>query len=140
MLYTHIPAKYIFVRLLRNSRHLSENTWQHRVVWYSCVVFNCAISFIIAEAIPFFDDLVGLIGALLGTLICIQTEAYMWMWDNWRAPRTLSWKLLMAMNATFFVLGWFLMVAGTYGSVVSINDSFKNGDISSPFSCVDNSG
>lgn len=103
------------------------------------MLFNTAISFIIAEAIPFFDDLVGLIGALLGTFICIQTEAYMWMWDNWREPRTLQWKLLMAMNIAFFIIGWFLMVAGTYGSVVAINDSFKTGDISSPFSCADNS-
>lgn len=139
VLYTHIPAKYIFVRLLRNSRHLSENTWQHLAVWYGCVIFNTVISFIIAEAIPFFDDLVGLIGALLGTLICIQTEAYMWMWDNWRAPRTLQWRLLMAMNVAFFFAGWFLMVAGTYGSVVAIDNSFADGDISSPFSCADNS-
>lgn len=140
VLYTHIPAKYIFVRILRNSKHLSDNTWQHRVIWGSCVLFNTAISFIIAEAIPFFDDLVGLIGALLGTFICIQTEAYMWMWDNWRSPRTLQWKLLMAMNTVFFFIGWFLMVAGTYGSVVAIDDSFKDGNISSPFSCADNSG
>lgn len=55
----------------------------------SCVIVNCALSFIIAEvgpdpstpsapyplthsqAIPFFNDLVGLIGALLGTFICM---------------------------------------------------------------------
>lgn len=37
----------------------------------SCVAFNCVISFIIAESIPFFNDLVGLIGALLGTFICM---------------------------------------------------------------------
>ena len=155
VLYTHIPAKYIFVRLLRHSRHLSENTWQHLVVWYGCVVFNTTISFIIAEAIPFFDDLVGLIGALLGTFICIQTEAYMWMWDNWNQPRTSRWRSLFVMNLVFFVVslalnvkekmidpqvGWFLMVAGTYGSVIAIDNSFKDGDVSSPFSCADNSG
>jgi amino acid permease len=35
----------------------------------SCVLFNCIVSFLIAEAIPFFGNLVGLIGALLGALL-----------------------------------------------------------------------
>jgi hypothetical protein len=62
------------------------------------------------------------------------------MWDNWREPRTLAWKLLFAMNCAFFIIGWFLMVAGTYGSVIAINNSYNTGNISSPFSCADNSG
>ena len=140
VLYTHVPAKYVFVRIMRGSKHLSKNTWQHLTVWGLCVAGNVIISFIIAEAIPFFDDLVSLIGALLGTLICIQSETYMWMWDNWHKPRTLQWKLLMAMNLLFFFLGWFLMVAGTYGSAMAIKQSYADGDVSSPFSCADNSG
>ncbi|GFZ50956.1 hypothetical protein JCM24511_08714 [Saitozyma sp. JCM 24511] len=142
VLYTHIPAKYVFVRILRNSRHLSKNTPIHYIVWFSCVIVNCALSFIIAEAIPFFNDLVGLIGALLGTFICIQTEAYMWLWDEWRSPNrgTLKWKALVAMNILFIVLGFFVMIAGTYGSVVAINQSLHDGNTSAPFSCADNSG
>jgi len=126
VLYTHMPAKYsesrldyqvfcwsyavkdwlmtVLVRILGKTRHLSENTPTHYIVWLyvkpflrsyilyrillqslapprssdrrrlttsSCVLFNCIISFLIAEAIPFFNDLVGLIGALLGTFICM---------------------------------------------------------------------
>ncbi|KAK6906696.1 hypothetical protein I203_100683 [Kwoniella mangroviensis CBS 8507] len=142
LLYAHTAAKYVFVRVLRNSRHLSKNTPVHYMVWYGCVGFTCGIGFIIAEAIPFFNDLLSLIGALLGTLICIQMEAYMWMWDNWRATNrgTRKWNLMMAMNAIFFVLGCFLMVAGTYAAAVVINDSLNSGDAGSPFSCADNSG
>ncbi|KAK6905141.1 hypothetical protein I203_105961 [Kwoniella mangroviensis CBS 8507] len=140
-LFMHVAAKYIFVRVLRNSRHLAKNTPTHYFAWYGCVILVCAVGFIIAEAIPFFNDLLSLIGALLATVICIQMEAFMWMWDNTRSPTrgTLSWNLLMAMNILFFVLGWFLMIAGTYGSVVTINDNFKSGDVGSAFSCADNS-
>ncbi|WVQ95771.1 hypothetical protein IAU59_002870 [Kwoniella sp. CBS 9459] len=142
LLYAHIAAKYMFVRVLRKSRHLSKNTPVHYMVWFGIIILTCGIGFIIAEAIPFFGDLLSLIGALLGTLICIQLEAYMWMWDNWRAPNrgSTKWKLLMAMNVILFILGWFLMVAGTYGAVVTINNSFKNGSVGSAFSCADNSG
>ncbi|KAK8845615.1 hypothetical protein IAR55_006331 [Kwoniella newhampshirensis] len=142
VLYAHTAAKYVFVRILRNSRHLSKNTPIHYAVWYGTVAATCAVGFIIAEAIPFFNDLLSLIGALLGCLICIQTEAYMWMWDNWRSPTRGSrqWNLLMIMNIAFFVIGWFLMVAGTYGSVVVINQHLHDGSLSGSFSCADNSG
>ena len=33
VLNTHLPAKYIFVRILGKSRHLTENTLTHRAVW-----------------------------------------------------------------------------------------------------------
>jgi hypothetical protein len=33
VLYIHIPAKYVFVRALRNTRHLTESTWQHWTAW-----------------------------------------------------------------------------------------------------------
>ncbi|WRT70458.1 uncharacterized protein IL334_007456 [Kwoniella shivajii] len=141
-LYAHTAAKYVFVRVLRNSRHLAKNTPVHYMVWYGCVVFTCGIGFVIAEAIPFFNDLLSLIGALLGTLICIQMESYMWMWDNWTSASrgTRRWTLLMIMNLSYFIIGWFLMVAGTYAAVVTINNNFKSGDVGSSFSCADNSG
>ncbi|WWC72427.1 uncharacterized protein I206_106389 [Kwoniella pini CBS 10737] len=141
-LYAHTAAKYVFVRVLRKSRHLSKNTPVHYIIWFSVVIFTCAIGFVIAEAIPFFNDLLSLIGALLGTLICILMEAYMWMWDNWRAPNRGSrkWNLMMAMNIIFFAIGTFLMIAGTYAAVVVINDNLNSGDSGSPFSCADNSG
>lgn len=63
----------------------------------------------------------------------------MWMWDNWRAARSRWWWTTMIFSAIFFVLGWFLMVAGTYGSVVIINNSLNSGQTVSPFSCADNS-
>lgn len=69
ILYSHLPAKYIFVRLLRGSPDLSNNTPRHWIYWISCVAFCVVISFIVAESIPIFNNLIGLVGALLGTLM-----------------------------------------------------------------------
>jgi hypothetical protein len=57
----------------------------------------------------------------------------MWLWDEWRSPNrgTLKWKALVAMNITFIILGFFVMIAGTYGSVVAINQSLHDGNTSS---------
>ncbi|WVR00370.1 hypothetical protein IAU59_007513 [Kwoniella sp. CBS 9459] len=137
----HVSAKYVFVRILRNSPHLSKNTPTHFIAWFGSIALICGLGFVIAESIPFFNDLLSLIGALLNTLICIQVESYMWIWDNWRSPSrgTLKWKLLFAMNVIFHCIGWFISVAGTYAAVVTLHHNFQDGNLSRPFSCADNS-
>ncbi|WVQ67233.1 uncharacterized protein L199_005428 [Kwoniella botswanensis] len=142
LILVHTAAKYVFVRILRKSAHLSKNTPTHYAVWYGCISITSILAFVIAEAIPFFNDLISLIGALLGTLICIQTETYMWVWDHWRAPNRGSkkWYTMMAMNVIFHFIGWFILVSGTYAAVVTIHKDFQDGTLSQPFSCADNSG
>jgi hypothetical protein len=49
----------------------------------SCVLFNTLISFLIAESIPFFGNLVGLIGALLATLLSMYVFAAVSPCSRW---------------------------------------------------------
>ncbi|RMJ04742.1 hypothetical protein CDV36_014587 [Fusarium kuroshium] len=108
----HVPSKYIFVRLLRDSKHLAANTMVHWTTWLGCTFGIAFVAYVIASAIPVFGGLISLVGALLGTL----------------------------MSVSVIILGTFLMVAGTYGSVVGIIDSYNMDGGSKPFSCADNSG
>lgn len=136
-----IPAKYIFVHLLRGSRHLNSNTITHWVCWLSCTLGIIVIAYIIASTIPVFDSLVSLIGALLGTLMCFQPMGCMWLYDNWGKGRQSSkrWLPMVCWSVFVVALGCFLTVAGTYGSVVGIMESYKASGGSAAFSCVDNS-
>lgn len=99
------------------------------------------IAYIIASAIPVFDSLVSLIGALLGTLMCFQPMGCMWLFDNWhrKSEGSKRWMLMVCWSVFVIVLGTFLMVAGTYGSVVAIMDSYNASGGSAAFSCADNS-
>ncbi|KAI9932412.1 hypothetical protein MW887_008653 [Aspergillus wentii] len=125
LLFIHITAKYIFVRLLHGSRHLASNTLTHWMVWLSCTIGIALIAYVIASAIPVFSDLVSLVGALLGTPMCFQPMGGMWLYDNWTHGRG--------------VTGFFLMIGGTYGSVVTIMDSYKKAGGTAAWSCADNS-
>ncbi len=58
VIYLHVGAKYLFVRILRDSRHLQEKTVVHWVTWLSTTVGLGAIAFVLAEAIPIFNYLV----------------------------------------------------------------------------------
>ncbi|BCR86059.1 uncharacterized protein ACHE_30046A [Aspergillus chevalieri] len=137
----HIPAKYIFIHILRGSHHLTSNTPIHWMAWLGCTFGVVVIAYIIASAIPVFDGLVSLIGALLVPLMCFQPYGAMWLYDNWgqRRDTPKRWYFMVCWSVFVIVIGTFLMVAGTYGSVVGIIDTYKTSGGSSAFSCADNS-
>jgi amino acid permease len=136
---SQIAAKYIFVRMLRGSYHLTDPTFRHWATWLGCTFGTTVISYIIASAIPVFGGLVSLIGALLGTLMCFQPMGAMWLYDNWHEKRTTKWYAMVAWSVFVIVSGFFLMIGGTYGSVVDIKNSYAENGGSSPWSCADNS-
>lgn len=54
-----LPAKYCFIRILKDTKHLSSNTPTHWMVWIGCTATMAIISYIIASAIPVFGGLVS---------------------------------------------------------------------------------
>lgn len=134
-----IAAKYIFVRMLRGTYHLTDPTLRHWATWIGCTFTITLISYIIASAIPVFGGLVSLIGALLGTLLSFQPFGAMWLYDNWQSKRSFRWYLMVVWSVFVIVSGFFLMIAGTYGSVVDIKHAYDANGGTSPWSCADNS-
>ncbi|CAG7974011.1 unnamed protein product [Penicillium salamii] len=139
VLFIHLSAKHVFVRILRGSDHLTANSVVHWMTWLSSTFGITIIAYIIASAIPVFSSLVSLIGAFLGAFLTFQPYAGMWLYDNWKGSRTLQWKSGVVWSVFILLLGSFLMIGGTYGSVVGIVDSFAESGGSSPWSCADNS-
>ncbi|KAI1068920.1 hypothetical protein LB507_006155 [Fusarium sp. FIESC RH6] len=139
-LVTHLPSKYMFVRLLRNTKHLTSNSWVHWSTWLGCTFSVTILAYIIASAIPIFYSLISLIGALLATLLSFQAMGFMWFHDNWQ-HRNMSAKWILACAWAVFVIasGTVLQVAGTYGSVLDIVNAYKAGGGTSAWSCADNS-
>ncbi|CCT75447.1 related to neutral amino acid permease [Fusarium fujikuroi IMI 58289] len=143
-LYTHVPAKYAFVRLLRGSKHLTANSFTHWAVWLSCTFGMAIIAYVIASGIPVFGGLVSLVGALLGTLQCMQLFGCLWLYDHWaegkdKSQRTTKWTMMVGWCIFVIVLGTFLMIGGTYGSIKGIIDSYNVSGGSAAWSCADNS-
>ncbi|CAO1623198.1 unnamed protein product [Sympodiomycopsis kandeliae] len=165
IIYSHMAAKQMFVRILRGTRHLTKNTPTHWGVWGGSYVIALAIAFILAAAIPIFDDLLSVIGATVGSLFCIIVGGWVCLFllalDEDKAADnvnpTSSW-MVRSYGAAFkspraslyrkwqFAVGWFLVIAGlfllvgaTYGSIVQIVDAYNTGEVSQAFSCADNS-
>ncbi len=150
MIYTHASAKYIMVRLLRGTRHLTANSATHWTVWLSSV-FGCIfIAYILASSIPVFGSLISFVGALFSPTMAMGPYSLMWLYDNWRdatvdsrfwkarAGRTLRNKLLTGYHFLVCLVTIFLTVGGTYGSIVDLIDASKKAQ-NKPWTCADNS-
>ncbi|KAJ5902793.1 hypothetical protein N7495_003321 [Penicillium taxi] len=140
-LYVHVAAKYIFVRILRNSPHFQANTLVHWGTWLSCTIGSAAIAFVLASAIPIFNYIIALLGSLCFGPLAIILPAWLWLYshaDYWRG--NLLRQTFYGFHVFLVLLGIFLTVGGTYGVIVEINEAYENGLIASAFSCADNSG
>ncbi|KAM0228237.1 hypothetical protein ACHAPO_010885 [Fusarium lateritium] len=136
ILLSHLPAKHIFVRILRGSEHLTANTTIHWITWLGSTLSVSLVAYIIASGIPVFGGLVSLIGALFGTFLSLQPMGCMWLYDHWKNERTTGWYIGVVWSVFIIVSGTFLMVAGTYGSIVGIINSPER---TGAWSCADNS-
>ncbi|KAF5847286.1 hypothetical protein GGP41_000043 [Bipolaris sorokiniana] len=140
VLVTHLVAKYFFIRTLRGTEHLSRPTAKHWITWFGYTAGVSLTAYVIASAIPVFGGLVSLVGALLGTLMSFQPMGCMWLYDNWhRSNRDWRWKGMVAWSIFVILSGTFLLIGGTYGSLVGIIDSYNKNGGTKPWSCADNS-
>ncbi|KAJ3524061.1 hypothetical protein NM208_g12201 [Fusarium decemcellulare] len=121
ILLAHVSSKYLFVRFLRGSKHLTSNSPVHWATWLGCSFGVCLVAYILASAIPVFNGIVSLAGALFGTLLSFQPMGCMWLYDNWSRGKeqpTLRWRLMCGWSVFVIISGTFMMVAGTYGSIL----------------------
>ena len=136
-----LTSKYVFVRFLRGSRHLTSNTLIHWCTWIGCTFGSTVIAYLIASGIPIFNNLIALIGALLGVFLAYQPTGCMWFYDNWssRDFRNWKWVLIACWSLFIIVIGTFMTIAGTYGSIVGIIDSLRKDGGTKPWTCAHNS-
>jgi hypothetical protein len=63
----HVAAKFVYVRMFRGTKHMSKRTWLSLGSWILITLILWVVAWIIAESIPVFNDLLGLISALFAS-------------------------------------------------------------------------
>lgn len=132
----------LLVRFLGGTKHMTANTFTHWATWLGCTFVVTLAAYIIASAVPKFDSLIALIGALLGPPICLIPFGHMWIHDNWtneRKERALRWWLMVFWSVFVIAVGCFIMVAGTYGAVIGLIKDYSGDGGAASWSCADNS-
>jgi len=113
-IYQHVAAKYLFVRILRNSPHLQQNTVVHWATWLGANLILGVLGFIVAEAVPILNYLLGLAASLCFAPFSLVFPAMLWMYDykHYRSGTGKN-KIAYALHVMIVLLGLFMVVGGT---------------------------
>ncbi|KAA6410693.1 MAG: amino acid transporter [Lasallia pustulata] len=134
----HVASKYIYVRLFRGTDRMSKRSWSSFGAWALIVLVLWTIAWVIAEAIPTFNDLLGLISALFASWFTYGLSGVFWLYMNRGRYRESRRKVfLTGLNLMLVCLGAVIMGLGLYASGKAIGADSKSS--SGSFSCADNS-
>lgn len=129
------------MRILRDSNHLQRNSLIHWGTWLGTVILLAAIAFILSEAIPIFNYLIALTGSICFAPLAIALPGWLWLHDYAEYRKGTVWqKIQWCFHIFLILLGAFMCVGGTYGTIKQIVAAYASGIIGSAFDCADNSG
>lgn len=124
---TTVVARYIHGRVYKDSVIRYINTKKGWISWLALITFITIIAWVIAEAIPFFSDLLSISSSLFISGFTLYFPAMMWFMLIRKGPWYAKHNLLKSIvNGAIFVIGIVTLVCGTYASIqdiVSYNSS-----------------
>ncbi|KAL1584461.1 hypothetical protein WHR41_06282 [Cladosporium halotolerans] len=130
---TTVVGRYIIDRAYKNSEIRYTNTKRGWVIWIVLVAVITVVAWVIAEAIPVFNALLGLTSSLFISGFTLYFPPLFWFGLLKEGKWNASWRNigLCLVNGIVFLLGLLVLGSGTYASVQDIIKSTS----SAPFSC-----
>jgi amino acid permease len=132
-----VVGRYIMDRAFATSELRLVSSPKGWAVWFALITTVTIIGWIIAEAIPFFNALLGLISSLFISGFTFYFPALFWFklvkvgkWNANAKNITLS-----IVNAVIFLIGIIVLGAGTYASVEDIITQYTSGSVRGAFTC-----
>lgn len=122
VIYGHVASKYIYVRLFRGTKHMSQRTLLAVGSWAGITLTLWVIAWIIAESIPNFNDLLALISSLFAAWFTYGISGIFWLFLNF-GQYTKNWRkiCLTIVNTLLFAMGAGICGMGLYASGYAIH-------------------
>jgi hypothetical protein len=132
-----VVGRYVLTRAFPDSPIQYVNTKAGWLAWVTLIGVITIISFIIAEAVPFFNALLGLISSLFISGFTFYFPSLFWFLllkeGKWNATK---WNVVLSItNFAVGIIGLVILGMGTWASVQEIADQYASGDISGSFTC-----
>jgi amino acid permease len=132
-----VVGRYIMDRAFATSELRLVSSPKGWAVWFALITTVTIIGWIIAEAIPFFNALLGLISSLFISGFTFYFPALFWFKlvkvGKWNAnAKNITLSIL---NAVIFLIGIIVLGAGTYASVEDIITQYTSGSVRGAFTC-----
>lgn len=132
-----VVCRYILDRVFAKSEFRYINNRKGWIVWSSLIGATTIFGWVIAEAVPFFSALLGLISALFISGFSYYWPALFWFQlikkGKWyKGMHNISLSMI---NLLVFIIGILVLGLGTYASVQEIINKYTQGKVRGPFSC-----
>ncbi|KLU86240.1 hypothetical protein MAPG_05257, partial [Magnaporthiopsis poae ATCC 64411] len=135
VIYGHVAAKYVFARIFRDSKHAVRRTKLSNVTWIAIVTFLWGLSTIIAESIPVFNSLLGIVAAIFASWFSFGLPGVFWFWMHWGDYFSSKRQVArFAGSVLVFITGLLLCVLGLWASILAIATE----RVTKPWSCASN--
>ena len=145
VLYASVSARFVFFRLFAGTRHMGNHTLVGWLSWAGILAVTWILAFIIAEIIPFFNDLLSLLSSLFDSFFgwIFWGVAYIRMRNADYGPgwyKCRGWRGVVGavVNVIIVGVGFLFLTAGTYTSVASIVLGYQTTGFGGAFSCAAN--
>ncbi|CAI7675801.1 unnamed protein product [Penicillium pancosmium] len=133
---TVVFGRLVHGRIFANSPIRFINTKTGWLTWLAVITVGTIIAFIIAEVIPFFNDLLSISSSLFISGFTFYFPPMMWFLllkeGSWREPKNLVTSMV---NLAVFLIGMVILVGGTYSSVDDIINKYNAGTVHGVFTC-----
>ena len=126
----HVAAKYIYVRLFRGTDRMSRKSWSSIGLWTIIVVVLWTMAWIVAEAIPVFNHLLGLISALFVSWFTYGVSGMFWLYMNYGQYRKNGRKMfLTVLNFLILCIGFLIVSPLTAFSPHPLMAMYASGEL-----------
>ncbi|ODV78417.1 uncharacterized protein CANTADRAFT_6809 [Suhomyces tanzawaensis NRRL Y-17324] len=155
-LYGNVSSQFLFLKIFqKGSKHRNEHTVKGWLVWAGLNFLLWALAFIIAEVIPFFSDLLGLMSSLfdcwfgfifwavayfkLKKLHYTKNEgiADISLFEVFKREGLWT-KIQLLFCGLLIIIGLYILGPGLYATIKSIVISYEDDVYGKAFSCVSN--
>jgi len=137
VLYASVSARFIFFNVFAGTRHMGNHTVVGWASWAGILAATWVAAFIIAEVIPFFADLLSLMGSVFDSFFgfIFWGVAYLRMRRAEHGPgfwkvRGIRGVLGLVFNVMLCLIGLLFLTGGTYASLELFSSlRFKSADV-----------
>ncbi|KAK4497063.1 hypothetical protein PRZ48_011512 [Zasmidium cellare] len=136
VIYSHFASKTLYVRLFRNTRHLTARTPFSYGVWIALNFLLWLLAWVIAESIPNFNSLLSLMSALFASWFSFGLSGVFWLFLHWGGIRSGGSRKWALAGVNWGVVGFAVCVfgVGLWSSGRAIHEQEGGGS----WSCRDN--
>ncbi|TXT12652.1 uncharacterized protein COLE_03062 [Cutaneotrichosporon oleaginosum] len=130
-------GRFIMDHAFQHSTVRYVNTPRGWMTWIGLIAACCLIAWIVAQVIPVFSPLLGIISALFNSAFTLYLPGIMWFKLIREGGCFSSAKniTLTIINIIVIIFGLVIFGAGTYASVFDMAQSYKGKSVGKPFAC-----